>query len=398
MDNEDFNANAHHADTSSSALVSDAGGDPSVPAAASSISPEATTASTDEPGHALLDEIKAEIIKHVYLSDEAATAMTLWLLQTYVSGAFHYRPRLVFSSPVRGCGKTTALKIAELLAHAPRLTANITAAALFRTIEAQKPTLLIDEADSFLKGNETLRGIVNAGFERNGVITRCVGDSHTPKDFFCSSPMAIATIGQLQSTIVDRSIVINMERKPREHKIERIESHRPEQSERYKVLTRRCDVWARSNLAKLKSYEPKVPELASDRALDCWRPLIAISELAGGSWPNKARVAAVHLTDDRERPMKDDRHLQVLEDIQKIARTEGLDRIPSKKLCEELATMEDRPWPEFIRGQPITPPQLANLLGSFDIKPGTIRLPAGETIKGYKCNQFEHAWRLYLKK
>ena len=37
---------------------------------------------------------------------------------------------------------------------------NITAAALFRTVEAYSPTLLVDEADTFMTSDE-LRGILN---------------------------------------------------------------------------------------------------------------------------------------------------------------------------------------------------------------------------------------------
>jgi putative DNA primase/helicase len=43
------------------------------------------------------------------------------------------------------------------------LSSNITAPALFRYIEDVRPTLLIDEADSFVNDNEELRGILSSG-------------------------------------------------------------------------------------------------------------------------------------------------------------------------------------------------------------------------------------------
>ena len=45
------------------------------------------------------------------------------------------------------------------------MSANITAAAIFRTVEAARPTLLIDEADSFLSDKEDIRGVLNAGYD-----------------------------------------------------------------------------------------------------------------------------------------------------------------------------------------------------------------------------------------
>ena len=78
-------------------------------------------------------------------------------------GPFPAHAQLAFTSPEKRCGKTTALDAVGLVACRPLVTANVTAAAIFRTIEAAGPTLLIDEADTFLRDNEDLRGILNAG-------------------------------------------------------------------------------------------------------------------------------------------------------------------------------------------------------------------------------------------
>ena len=57
--------------------------------------------------------------------------------------------------------------------------------------------------------------------------------------------------------------------------------------------------------------------------------------------------------------------------------------------------MEDRPWPEWRQGKPITPRQLARQLEAFSIRPGTIRTESG-TPKGYKKEAFKDAWSRYL--
>jgi hypothetical protein len=53
-------------------------------------------------------------------------------------------------SPTKRCGKTSVLIILFYLTPKSELASNITASSLFRYIEEVRPTLLIDEADSFL--------------------------------------------------------------------------------------------------------------------------------------------------------------------------------------------------------------------------------------------------------
>ena len=81
---------------------------------------------------------------------------------------------------------------------------NMTAATLFRIIEQHQPTVLLDEADAYLRNNEEARSIVNAGHKKDGAVFRCVGDDHEPRAFNVFSPMVIAGIGNQRDTIEDR--------------------------------------------------------------------------------------------------------------------------------------------------------------------------------------------------
>lgn len=106
------------------------------------------------------------------------------------------------------------------------LAANITAAAIFRTIELVRPTLLIDEGDTFLRDNEELRGVLNSGHSKDGQVVRLVGDDHEPRVFSTWCPVAIASIDWLPSTIEDRSIKIVMRRRRRDERVERFREDR----------------------------------------------------------------------------------------------------------------------------------------------------------------------------
>ena len=138
-------------------------------------------------------------------------AVALWVLHTHVCDRYLITPRLAIISPVRGCGKTTLLATLELLAARPLRTDGVTAAALYHLIQAQRRTLLIDEADNAALGrNGPLRAVLNSGHRKGGAITRVIGGA--PRQFSTFAPVAIAAISALPLPILARAVVINMQR------------------------------------------------------------------------------------------------------------------------------------------------------------------------------------------
>src|SRR6266567_753175 len=162
-------------------------------------------------GADLLKAIADTYTRLVSLPEGAADALALFVTHTYVHDAAYVSPLLALVSPEKGCGKTTALSVTAELVRRPLSASNITAAALFRTVEKLEPTLLVDEADSFLRDNDELRGILNSGHNKAGAhVIRLVGDTFEPRVFSTWCPKAIATIGKLPPTPMDRAIVIPM--------------------------------------------------------------------------------------------------------------------------------------------------------------------------------------------
>jgi hypothetical protein len=168
-------------------------------------------------GTELLAGLVEQIQRYVIVSDHAALGAALWVIHAHAHDVAFYSPRLTLTSPTMRCGKSTMLQTIGRLIPRPLLTANITPAALFRVVEAAKPSLLIDEADSFAHENEELRGVINSSHCRlDAFVVRAVpaGDDYEARRFSTWAPMAIASIGKVASTIADRSIIIGMERKP----------------------------------------------------------------------------------------------------------------------------------------------------------------------------------------
>src|SRR5262249_49249473 len=213
------------------------------------------------------------------------TSPWLWVLHAWTMDAGDISPFMVLVSPTKRCGKTSVLILLFFLTPKSELASNITAAALFRYIEAVRPTLLIDEADTFVKNNEELRGILDSGHTRGAAqIIRNVevNGEHKPRRFSTWAPKAIATIRKLADTLEDRSIVVQLQRKPPGAKVKRL---RRRDTEEFKSLRSQAARWAADNFDKLVDPDPAVPEVWNDRSADNWRPLLPIADLAGGTWP-----------------------------------------------------------------------------------------------------------------
>ena len=299
-------------------------------------------------------------------------------------------PILSITSPVLGCGKTTVLALLGALCPRPLSASNITTAASFRSVERWKPTLLVDEADTFLKKSDEMRGVLNSGHTRfNAYVIRTVGEDHEPRLFGTWAPKAIALIGALPDTLASRAIEIRMRRLARGESVDEL---RPDRLEHLEPLRRQAWQWVQDNLHELRPADPVVPLTVLGRAADNWRPLLAIAEAVGGGWPVRARVAAEALVASGDDHPKG---VQLLADIRDVFSRGGADRLWSEDLVSGLVSMEDQPWPEWRDAKPITTRQVAILLKPFGVQPRTIRI-GDHTAKGYLLASFEDAFARYL--
>ena len=298
---------------------------------------------------------------------------------------------LAITSPTPECGKTTLLSLLNATVPRPLPTDNITLAAVFGSIEAWRPTLLVDEADTFLNGKNELRGVLNGGHHRDGGgVIRMAGPNQKPRRFDIWAPKAIALIGRLPPTLESRAISIELRRMAIGEHVEPLRGDRLEQLE---PLRRQAWSWARDNNRLLEEAEPAMPETLRGRTADNWRHMVAIADAAGGDWPERARRAAEFLTAGQSEHTTG---IMLLEDLRTLFEEEG-DRLPSTKIVEALVAMEGRPWANLKLGKPITQNKLAELLEPFKVKPGPVRA-RGYTpgTRGYKKEDFAEAFKSYL--
>jgi len=344
-------------------------------------------------GADLLDELANVYPTYLILPAGGAETLALWTVHAYTYDANNITPRLGITSPLKRCGKTRVLEVLSLLTPRMLLSSNASPAAIFRAIELWRPTVLIDESDTFLPGNEELRGILNSGHtRRTAYVLRTVGENHEPRQFSTWAPLAIAMIGNLPGTLADRSIVLPMRRKRPAEKVKKLPLDANVLP--FVELRSKCARWAADNFDALRAADPSVPATLHDRAADNWRPLCAIAEVAGGDWPTRITKAIAALT--ATAPEDDEVGVLLLKDMQHIFEQQKMDAISSEDLAHRLHTMEERPWPEYGKQRkPISAPQIARLLKPFEIRPRNIRIE-GAVPKGYRLDACQDAFQRYI--
>jgi hypothetical protein len=345
-----------------------------------------------------IEDTRAFILRYVVLSDDQATACALWVLHTYLLEAADITPYLAITSAEKQCGKTVLLDVLDAVVHKPWRAVRPSEAVLFRKIERDRPTLLLDEVDAIWgpksrSEDEGLRALLNAGFRRYGsTVPRCVGPSLKLRDFSTFCPKALAAIGDLPATIADRSIPIRMERKRRGDTAERW---------RWKLVQPGAEAMRESILDALDGLDGlsqnvyvDLPDQLSDRAQDAWEPLLAIADQAGGEWPVRARLAAISLMQNRgeEAPVG----AKLLADIAECFNGDKM--LPTTDLLDRLHRMEDAPWGDWY-GRPLTGRKLASLLHPYRVAPRKESVvktdKAKGQVRGYWAADFDDAWSRY---
>jgi hypothetical protein len=350
-------------------------------------------------GVQLLGDLAAVVRRYLVLDEHDAVALGLWVVHTHAIDAVDITPYIAITSAEKRSGKTKLLELLRHLTRRPWFTGRATASVLVRKIDAEHPTLLFDEGDAtFARGNElgeTLRGIFNSGFRRDGTTSMSVPagpNGWRPQDFSTFGPKAIAGIGLLPDTVMDRAIRIELRRKLPDEQIDRLRARYIDDVCR--PLREAAAAWAAQNLEALTGAEPALPEELDDRAQDIWEPLLAIADLVGEEWPRVACEAAVELSRARE----DDElsiGVRLLRDFRRVfAANAPADKLPSSNVILELAQFDDAPWGNWV-GKTITPQAISKILKPFGIKTQEVWFN-NEKHRGWAKHQFADAWARYL--
>jgi hypothetical protein len=331
-------------------------------------------------GAALLDALRKHFSRYVVLPPHADVVLALWTLHTWVFDCFDITPYLAITSPTRRCGKTLLMTMLYWLCCRAKKNDSMSKAAIYRSVDRDKPTLCLDEVAWVVDLRDERQNILCGGFERLGHAEVCEGEGAdiAPRLYSTFSPKCFGLIGKLTATLMDRAIEIAMQRKLNE-KVERL---RRRDNDDHTKFRRQSLRWAQDNREVLATMAPKAPEGLNDRAIDIWEPLLAIAEHVSGDWPKLASDAAVALSGGEA--ASEERSVELLVDMKAAFEATERDELTTKALVAALCADEERPWATYNKGKPISDRQVAKLLKQFAIISETIHPPGERHAKGYK--------------
>ncbi|WP_050589821.1 DUF3631 domain-containing protein [Salinispora arenicola] len=379
------------------AELADPASPPESPPVPAQPAPEpATVADPPGPvdGAALLGELHAAIRRYLVMpSGEATDAVVLWIAATHVQPAWEHATRLAITGPAKRCGKSRLLEIAKATSNNVLPAVNASTAALYRSIGSEDPpTVLFDEADAVFgtkrqaEAAEDLRALLNAGHSRGWPILRCVGPNQDVKEFASFAMAALAGIGDLPDTITDRAVNIRMRRRAPHERVQPFRTVRDTPA--LHALRDRLHRWLRAHLTNLRAAEPDMP--VDDRAADTWESLIAVADLAGADWPERARLACKTLTQaatDRETDTSPS--LRLLADLRTIFT--DVPKLHTVTILDRLRRLPDAPWAE------LTAHELGKQLRDYSVRSKSVReTGTGPALKGYDRADLTDAFTRYL--
>jgi hypothetical protein len=252
-------------------------------------------------------------------------------------------------------------------------------------------------ARSLVKRHRSIPGRSASNRDKNHVFRvshcatagRCVvkGKTIETEEISAFAAVALAGLGWLPDTILSRAVVIRMRRR---HAGEQVEGFRRRhaKAEGFEVRTK-IETWARSKRGEIEW--PTMPVEIQDRDADVWEPLIAVADAVGGSWPARARAAAVALVAENKE-IEISLGIRLLADLRTVFGSE--EQMTSREVVKALVDLDESPWGD-MKGKPLDERWLANRLRLYGIKSKTIRVGTA-TAKGYRREDLHDVWLRYL--
>jgi 5S rRNA maturation endonuclease (ribonuclease M5) len=239
-------------------------------------------------GSDLVKRLGNLIRDHIFFKDQRVPILiAFWLLGTYFFEIFNFYGYLWVTSPTIRCAKSLLVDLLSQLAfNSTGRLVNPSVASLFRLVANDKATIIIDEAERLRNEDKeefsALMSILNGGFQKHSIVTRIekTKGGFTPISFPVYSPKILAGINRVSDTIEDRSFKIEMTRKTKTEKVQRL--HLAKEGKEFQRLRSDMFLWAllyASEVAEVYEGLDEIKEISSlnDREKDTWEPLLSIT-------------------------------------------------------------------------------------------------------------------------
>lgn len=324
-------------------------------------------------------------------SPEHADMLALWALHTHMVDAFDATPYLCITARIKRAGKTRLAEILGGISHATEQSSALTSAAMYRIIQASKPTLIFDEAET-LSGESASdrRAVLNVGYRRGAQIQRTLGSTIVKFHTFC--PKIFVLIGDLYDTLRDRSIIVQLDRGTPARQYFRSEV----ETDALKVRVG-LETVARDYAASAEHEYKAMPFLhyLPDRDAEIWAPIFALSRICNfpedraglirlavdiATTKTEAPARFTRLVDAEADAEAEEYSIRLLADVARVFEDKKGIKIPTITILESLLKMDAAPWRKYHGG--LDSMSLARLLKRRNVNPRNLRF-GDRVVKGY---------------
>lgn len=241
--------------------------------------------------HHLVQRIVTLLRRYIWYPNQANyELLAFWAIGTYMARLFDSYPYLSIQG-MRGTGKSTALEMLEALCFNAITSVNSSIASTFRLIESTFPTWIRDEAEQFNKKtpeNEDEISILNSGYKKGGLAWRMGSSPNGAMDQLTSfevfSPKVFAGINILNETLLDRSILIKAQRKPRgvQGQIADFNQERHQWEAECVEIRDSIYPWMLTRFLDARDAFSAIPTIdtIANRERELWLPLLALAFMA----------------------------------------------------------------------------------------------------------------------
>ncbi|HEV2960791.1 MAG TPA: DUF3631 domain-containing protein [Candidatus Angelobacter sp.] len=362
---------------------------------------------TDYGNPDIMDVLESAIHDYLVCSDHQGVILALWILHTYTYKANYLTPYLNISSPVEESGKSTCMTILRAFCACPWWAAGVSSAAFKRKLTAGQSTILLDNWHTIFRGTDKqqLTGFLLSGCDLARDFGSLQPDSQgvpAPDGLETFCPKAFAGLESLPPTLARRAIPIVLQRrKPQEVVKSAIHLLTPYSTHN---LTSWMQSWT-NDQARLDQISNAFEEYESEKHTlpgftphqqDISRVLIALADVVGGHWPQKAHAALLQIF--REQHDREATPIHLLSDIRDAFAHHGnQERIFTAEVLDYLHSLDHRIWHEWNKnGDPMTAHALSRLLRkSFNIYSRSQRREKDKR-RGYQQSDFIEIWERYL--
>lgn len=263
----------------------------------------------------LFNKIREEFKFYLDLpEDEWYDYLTLWTIGTYFYSFFSAYP-MVYLYGLKNTGKTKIMTIASHLAFNGSMFIGITPATLFRIVQANKPSLFLDEIEKLLdkkrEGSVDIEAMLNSGYKKGSKVPRCEKQDgkQVVKEYDVYCPKMFAHVkGKVSRTLISRCIRIIMQRtKPNDERGERWpEEHKPIWQE----LRNELYIFALEYWSYVLFYYEGTKEIEKEidignRDWELWKPILVIAKMVNDDLYTKMNFFAKDVTKEYQKDEKE---------------------------------------------------------------------------------------------